>query len=646
MRKGKLKIAPCKMQIEALIVGILLALSTLSAFAMTNASKTDDVITMQNDLVKLTIDLKKGARVDNFTYKAFGENIVYPVASSGGILQDHVWEQTWPGEFLNKKYDGEVVKSGPNEAVARVWTIATGATTKGIRFERLITLKDGDRALHCKVSLTNTTEQGKVTGYWSQNNFWFGAKENMTWARPAVRGIDYTGLDVNGDYWMNEHWFYVDDSTGGWTGTFNKIRQQGVVSLMDYNDLWRLYDCVNAVTTEWMYDKVAIPGGKTWSTEITLIPVAGTTGFKFADANLIANFETTAVPGGLAIEHQLSKGLIGLKDVTVKTKVWGLKKEWTAEVPEVKFAELNDTTQKATVRASGVEAMPAGIMVTVTGTTPDGKQVTENYGDYYGGAEGKNNDPFSMKAYLAFDRPAKKKVYLKPDVIKYVPNAEPKVLYLRGLWHEFFHIDEAVKAAFPTATIKDGWLDSSPVGLALSYFPGDYPSLMSYDLIVLGNLPAAPLDLVGQEMLKDYLAAGGNVLILGGDQAFGQADFANAELIKQIPVEMGGAYNWRKIAGDNTLKVVGKAPVTNGVSFGAKDVVLYHQLCQPKAGATVAVNAGDKPILVLGNTAKGGRIACVLATPFGEAGKGETAFWDAAGWNTLMRNTVSWLIKH
>ncbi len=65
------------------------------------------------------------------------------------------------------------------------------------------------------------------------------------------------------------------------------------------------------------------------------------------------------------------------------------------------------------------------------------------------------------------------------------------------------------------------------MGYALSYFPADYPDLMSYDLIVLGNVPAAPMDLVGQEMLKDYLSAGGNLLVLGGDQSYGQAGFAN-----------------------------------------------------------------------------------------------------------------------
>ena len=624
-----------------------LCMMTAGPAPAATATKDGDRLTMQNDLISLTVDLKNGARVDTFVYKPFGGNIIYPVASQGGLLMDHVWEQTWPGEFLFRKYDGEVVKNGPDEAAVRVWTVGDQTTTKGIRFERLISLKDGERALRCQVSLTNTTADGKITGYWNQNNMWFGGKkEGMTWARPAVRGVDYLGLDARGEPWFGSSWFYIDDATAGWNGVFNREQQQGMMCLMDYNDLWRIYDNTGAMTTEWMYDKVAIPGGKTWTTKVALMPVAGMTGFKHGSANLIANFEVTPAPGGLSLEHQLSQGLVPLRDVTVSTKVWGLKTQWTAAVPDAKLAELTQAAQKVTVAAAGVAAMPAGIEVTVTGTAPDGMKVTEKYGDYYGGAEGKNNDPFSMKPYLAFARPAKQKAYLKPDVIRYVPNAEPKVLYLRGMWHEVFRADEAIKAAFPAATVTDGWLDSSPVGLALTYFPGDYPALLSYDLIILGNLPGAPLDLVGQEMLKDYVEAGGNLLLLGGDQAFGQAGFTNQGLIDLLPVALGGNYNWRKLTGDQALHVTAEVPATKGVGFGAKDVVLYSHVCVPKAGAAVAVKGGDQPILVLSTTPKGGRVACVLATPFGEAPAGETAFWDAPAWAKLMTNTVGWLVQH
>ena len=619
---------------------LLLLAALLPATApAASATRDGDTVVLQNAALKLTLDLKSGARVSEFSYKPFGENIVYPVSSSGGILMDHVWEQTWPGEFLNRRYDAELVKAGPDEAVVRVWTAGTEPTTKGLRFERLISLKDADRAVRCRVSLVNTSALGRVTGYWSQNNFWFGGKENLVWSRPSTRGVDRMGPD-----WFTYAWYFIDDATAAWNGACNPERRQGLMCLMDFNDLWRIYDNGSAITTEWMYDKVAIPAGKTWSTEIALIPVSGIDGFVHGSSNLVANMVTREVPGGLSIEHSLTRALTGLKAVTVHTRVWGLKKQWAATVPDATLAELTDNVQTLTVKATGVEAMPAGIQVTVTGTTPDGKAVTETYGDYFGGAEGKNNDPFSMKPYLSFERPQKRKVFLKPDVIQYKPNPSPRVLFLRGMWVDQFRVDHALKTALPDAAVEDGWLDASPVGYALSYFPADYPSLLSYDLIVLGNIPAAPLDLVGQEMLKDYLAAGGNLLILGGDQAFGQAGFANQGLTNMLPVDVGGPYNWSRIQGGGMLKVTARHAVTSGVEFGPRDAVYYSHLCVPKPGATVAVTAADRPILVLGTTPGGGRIACVLATPFGEPAEGQTAFWDSKGWRALMENTARWLL--
>ena len=43
------------------------------------------------------------------------------------------------------------------------------------------------------------------------------------------------------------------------------------------------------------------------------------------------------------------------------------------------------------------------------------------------------------------------------------------------------------------------------------------------------------------------LQAGGNMLILGGDQAFGQAGFVNAGLIEQIPLLGTGKTDYRAL---------------------------------------------------------------------------------------------------
>jgi hypothetical protein len=631
-------------------MGRLLVLSLLLACALPllAATATEEkgadghrLFVLQNAALKVVIDLNLGARVTEYRYALFKENVIYDANSGGGILMDHVWEQTWPGEFLKRVYDGEIVSPGP-DAVVRVWTTGKGDTIKDIRLERTITLKGEGRLLHCAVALTNPGPGGRVTGYWSQNNFKFaGQKANMTWARPATRGIDHLGADADGKFWMTRNWYYVDDITAGWNAGYNPTTGQGILCLMDYNDLWRLYDNVEAVTTEWMYDKVAIPAGKTWKTEIELIPFKGMTGCVFGNRNLAANFIVAEEPGGLKVTHELTQARVPLTDVTIVTKAWGLKADWSVEVKST-LAKLDESIAILPVKLAGTGAMPAGIGVTLTGKAPDGTVVTETYGDFYGGVIGVNNDPFTMQPFLKFPRPAKQKVFLKPDQIVYTPHATPKVLFLRGIWGEFFRAEEAVKAQFPDAQVTTGWLRSSPVGLGFSTFPADYDELLAYDLIILGNVPAAPFDLVGQEMLADYVGAGGNVLVLGGDMAYGQGGFTNAGFLAAMPVEFGGIYNWRKTPG--ALKATPHA-VTKDVTFGAKDTVYYTHLCTPKKDAVVPVTAGDRPILALGTTAKGGRIACILATPFGEAAQGETAFWDAPAWKALMGNTVWWLIK-
>jgi uncharacterized membrane protein len=323
-----------------------------------------------------------------------------------------------------------------------------------------------------------------------------------------------------------------------------------------------------------------------------------------------------------------------------------LRQPWTAIVPDVSFPELTEAAQKATVRAEGAQGMPAGIEVTITGTTTDGKEVREVYHDYFGGDFGPNFDLRDDKPLVSFIRPPKKKVYLKPDIIAYQPHTPPRVLFLRGLYNRYFRVDEAVKTVFPDAVITDSWLDKSDVGEYFTVFPADYTELMSYDLIVLANAPMTPLGLVGEEMLKDYLLAGGNVLLLGGDEAYGQAGFQNDGLIALLPVELGSKYNWRKIPGGAALHVAATSPLTAGVTFGPRDMLYYRQLCVPKPGMAVPVTAGGNPLLVLGSTPQGGRLACVLATPFGEATPGETAFWDVPSWRTLMGNTVRWLVRH
>jgi uncharacterized membrane protein len=616
-------------------------------FSDVSITQKENFITVQNNLLKFTIDLQNGARISEYVYKFFGENIVYPVSSAGGMLMDHVWEQTWPGEFLYKKYEFKIIKNTPQEAIISVWTSGEKETTKGLKFERIIILKDNDRVIYCNVLVSNPTKEGRVIGYWNQNNYWFGGKkEFITWARPSTTGIDRMGVDKDGNQWFSERWYYVDDAISGWNGAYNKELKMGMMFLMDYNDLWRIYDNAAAITTEWMYDRVAIPPGKTWKTDIFIIPVFDITGFTHGSLNFVSNFEISEIPGGLKIEHQITKGVKKIKELKIKTRVKGLREKWVVESEEINFGEIDERIQKKEVVLRNLGDLPYEIEVLAKGITEEGEEFEEKYGDYYGGKFGKNLDPFTMVPYLKYEKPKKRKVFLKPDVIKYEPNKIPRILFLRGMWSEFFKCEDAIKNLWPDAEIVYGWLDSSPVGLSLSYFPPDYDSLLKFDLIILGNVPAEPIGLVGEEMIKDYIIAGGNLLILGGDQSFGQAGFTNEELINLIPVEMGGKFNWNKIEDKGILKVASPHEILNGINFSSENpVVFYSHKCKPKKDSEVLIKADDRPIVVINKKSSYGDIACILATPFGESKSKETPFWESKTWVKFLCNLLKYMIE-
>lgn len=613
------------------------------SFSQVSVKREGDFIFMENEILKIAIDLKNGARISEYVYKPFERNIIYPLKSNGGLLMDHVWEQVWPGEFLFKEYNCEILKSSQEEGVVRVWREGKEETTNGLIFERIITMKKNDRVLYCKVSIKNPTQNGKVIGYWNQNCFWFDGKENMTWYRPTTTGIDREGIDEKGNNWFSDRWYYVDDVVSGWNGVSNKKLKMGMMFLFDYNDLWRIYDNVAAVTTEWMYDRIGIPSGKTWSTDIFIIPVYNITGFTHGSKNIIVNLEINQIADGLKVEYQLTKSLKQVKNILISTKIYGKEYSWNKIIPEIKLDELSDNVVKKTLEIGNISSFPVWFEVKITGEVSGEGVFEEVFYEYFGGPSWKNLNPYTGQPYFSIPKPKKKKVFIKPDVIKYTPNPEPKVLFLKGLWWEFFKVEESIKNKFPSAQIVEGWLDSSPVGLSLTYFPPDYEAITSFDLIILGNIPMEAVGLVGEEMIKDYLKVGGNLLILGGDQSFGQANFSNEELISLIPVEIGGKYNWRKLKNGKLVSI--KSPLTENVEFN-KEWVFYSHKCTPKQDSSVIIKTEDgNPIVVIKKLQDGGKIGCILALPFGESKGDKIGFWESQKWINFMENLISWLLS-
>jgi uncharacterized membrane protein len=639
----------------SLILILTFSLSALSANITVEREKdAPNFIRIQNQWLTLRIDLSRGALVSSLLYKGFEDQDIIsdPTRGNGGLFKDLWTTQGWPGEFNQRIYEAEILEKGPEKVVVRTWTTGTGAyknqkdeNLSDILVEKTFKLDANSRVLTVEVALTNKGKKGKRVSYWSQSAIDFDGKlANNKWWRPTKHGVDWItqqriliyAKSING-YW------YTAPVTAGWNGVSNPNMKRGIMFLMDYNDIEQVYDNTAANTTEWMYDTTAIPVGRTWKTTMNLIPTEGFPGYSYGDLNVVGYCETQNTPSGLSVDHLIAASSVPLRNVTVRTEARGIVDKWKAESELLKTNELGYAPLARTVGIRGIGIMPCVIKTTVTGTKPDGVEVTAVYEDYFGGAVGKNSDLVTLDPLHAFVAPTKKKTYLKPDKIELSKNEKTRILFIRGLWSNFQGVDEALKK-MGDVEVVDGWMKRAPFGEVASGFPAGYDELMSYNLIILGNVSGPMLGDLGQEMLSDYIQAGGGVLMLSGDRTFGQADFKNENFLKVLPLTFAGYGDYALMKEPSPLLPKDKHPILNGVDLPAGDIVLYSHSLNPIKGAiTPLVFADGRPALILSGE-KGRHVAALAPLPFGNAPSGKELYCRGDQYHRLMANLMKWLM--
>ena len=637
----------------ALFLFILLSVSAPSTFAATVQALPDNanMVELKNDWLTVRVDLARGARVASFLYKGFeNQDVVFDYAAGNGGLCKDLWTvQGWPGEFDKRKFESQIVTNGPSEVVVKTWTTSTGEARKGINdtlsellLTKTYTLRQGDRALNLKVEITNKGSKGKRPAYWFQNALDFdGERKNNLYWRPTRHAVDMISQTVNSEY----GYWYVAIPRAGWNGVTNAKLKRGLMFLMDYNTTQQLYDNCAANTAEWMYNDTAIPVGKTWVTDIVVIPTEGYAGYRHGDRDLVAHFETTETPAGLLIDHTISAASSPLKDVTVKTKVIGAiaKAKWEAEAPALTVPELGFAPLQRQVSVAGVGAMPCVVQVTVTGTDALGKRKNIFYEDYFGGKAGRNLNLEQLQPHYVFTAPPKVVQYLKPDVIKLQAHAKPRILFVRGLWADFQGIDEALKK-MDDVEVVDAWMKQAALGETLGNFPASYEELLSYNAIVLANVSGGMLGDLGQEMLADFAKAGGGILFLSGDRTYGQAGFSNPNFTPLIPATFKSGGDYARLPKPSALlPAKGDDSLVKGLKFPASTVALYaHDVTAATNAVPLLTYADGRPAAVA--SAPGTpRVALVTALPFGTAPAGQKLYSQDPVWHEFLARTLTWL---
>jgi hypothetical protein len=253
-----------------------------------------------------------------------------------------------------------------------------------------------------------------------------------------------------------------------------------------------------------------------------------------------------------------------------------------------------------------------------------GKPVREQYEYYWPGAGGEKFNLVAGKNEATYTRPLPRKVrqYPKPEKLSYGVHTPLRLLEFRGPGAVKLKVMEAAeKVGFGDRRISYFSTDWS--GGKCSLVPSGYEDVFSYDLFVLNGVSAQSLTDFGLQALRDFVTAGGSLLVFGGFYSLGPGGYADSQLAEVFPVKLGGKFYQDRLTAPAPVKVSSQARSLRGARWGGAPLCCWRQRVQPKEGAWTELTAGDKPFLVCGTYGKG-RVAVVASAAFGDLQPGQT----------------------
>jgi len=193
------------------------------------------------------------------------------------------------------------------------------------------------------------------------------------------------------------------------------------------------------------------------------------------------------------------------------------------------------------------------------------------------------------------------------------------VLVVQGFYHQHYRAVEAIRQADPDARVAT---------CTARNLPPKHKDLYAYDVVVLVNMGAEAWDADGHKRLADYVEAGGRLVVLGGPFTLGQGFFRGTELERVLPV--------RVRPGRDVYRLPKPLPLGDrkGRAFPGRAMLYYYHAVTPTDGAEATLWAGDLPVLWQRRVGRG-TSAVFVGTVLGEAGKGQTPFWQWGRWPGL-----------
>ncbi|MCG2658790.1 MAG: glutamine amidotransferase [Kiritimatiellae bacterium] len=599
-------------------------------------------ILMKSDMLELIVAPEHGGQIVSMIHRKTRTQMGNTGSTDKGLFSEHDMKQHHPGELMQALFDARVepVAGDGSGSVTLTctakggWRNETPPSLKDVRFEKTYILYPDIPIIHLKVNIQNKSDEDKLIDYWVQSIARIGdSNERNYYFRPSPEGLSV----VSSDFSVRDA--YVQQPYAGWSGVLNVHRRLGMVYLVDYQALRRLYNCQSAYTQEFMYQRIPVPVQRSWETELKLRVVEGFDGFCHASERLVADVQVALHKERLTVTHTMCAFERPLTNVRIMTAVQDVASRIEQSTTPIAIARVGSEAVSRQVDFD----LPAGGMkvVVVTVSSDAGTDRYERPFSFFGDISG---------TYYRTPPPRRLNL-MKPENLAEVwskSRAETKKVYQLGddyfafLWG----FDAVAKACGMHRTLGRYFPGCDWRDALFNPFPTSYGELFRYDVVILANADAMALGQYGCEMIKDFILQGGGLLILGGLNSFGKGTINDMPIADVCPVTCQGLWDLRKAANPLPCVATNAFPFLETLSWKDNPAVDWYQEVTVKEKAQVHLTLDNRPLLVTAAYGRG-RVAVFAGTILGDAqecrARGGVPLWEWSGYLPMMTGITDWL---
>jgi uncharacterized membrane protein len=228
-----------------------------------------------------------------------------------------------------------------------------------------------------------------------------------------------------------------------------------------------------------------------------------------------------------------------------------------------------------------------------------------------------------VEIYTDAQLSAKEKPPSAPVGLRTPSGAQPqRVLLIRGMFHQPYGADK----------LK---------GVDVAYEPPQsYEDLFNYDGLVMCDIGVANWSVSARYMIKQWIEAGGRLIVLGGPYTLGQGGMQGTFLEEVLPVTLKGPY---EVVRCEPPLAVSLERLADGGRPACREapVIFWRHDVSIRNGASVLAWAGEHP-LVVEQRFGAGRTLVFTGTTLGEAGPAGNPrpFWETEPWRSLLERMV------